>query len=445
MHRTLIALAVFALPAAGRADDWPQWLGPHRDGEWRETGILDRFPDGGPKVKWEAAVGQGYSGPAVAGGRVYLIDFVPEKKLVSSVRGMNGTERTLCLDQQSGKLIWKHEYPATYRIQYPLGPRCTPSVDGDRVYTLGAMGNLHCYDTATGKVVWSKDFVKDYAARINVWGFAAHPLVDGDRLICLVGGSGERLVVAFDKKTGKEVWASQSLQSDAGYSPPVIYDLAGRRTLVVWHSRGCVGLDPETGKRFWFHPWTIQNALTAPMARKLDGDRVFLTAFYEGPVMLRVGTDTTPEVVWKGKGKNERPDQSDGIHSIMPTSVVKDGHIYGVSSYGELLCQKADTGKTLWKTRKPTVGSRTDEGKPVRWGNAFLTPNGDRFFLFNEQGELLIAKLSPQGYEEIDRTPVVKPTNKLPGRPVVWSHPAYAGRCAFVRNDEKLVCLDLAK
>ena len=439
-------VAILFTASLTRADDWPQWLGPQRDGVWREGGILDKFPSGGPKVKWEAKVGQGYAGPAVAGGRVFLNDLVPAGGgASSSVRGVKGVERTLCFDQQTGDQLWKHEYPVEYRIAYASGPRCTPTVDGDRVYALGAMGHLFCHDTAKGTVIWSKDLVKGYEAKVNIWGFAAHPLVDGDRLICLVGGSGDRLVVAFDKKTGKEVWASQSIQSDPGYSPPVIYTLAGRRTLVIWHGRAVVGLDPETGKRLWYYPWDIRFALTAPMPRQVGEDGLFLTAFYDGPVMLKIGAESTPTVVWKGKAKGEKPDQTDGLHSIMPTPYLKNGQLYGVCSYGELRCLKADTGDRVWATRKPTVGSPTDEGKPVRWGNAFLTPNGDRFFLFNEQGELIIANLSPTGYEEIDRAKIVAPLNKLAGRPVVWSHPAFADRCAFVRNDEKLVCVDLAK
>jgi outer membrane protein assembly factor BamB len=445
--RRLALVFVLTAGAAASADDWPQYLGPNRDGEWKETGILEKFPAGGPKVVWRAKVGQGYAGPAVADGKLYVADRIPADgvNLGSSVRGgKSGVERTLCLNPKTGEQFWKHEYPVEYAIQYPSGPRCTPTVDGDRVYVLGAMGHLHCYDTTSGKVLWSKDFVKEYDAKVNVWGFAAHPLVDGEKLICLVGGSGERVVVAFDKKTGKEVWASQNLQSDAGYSPPVIYDLAGRRTLVIWHGRGCAGLDPDTGKRIWYYPWQVQHALTAPMARKVGEDHLFLTAFYEGPVMLKVGPESTPQVVWKSKAKGERPDQSDGIHSIMPTSYVKTGHLYGVSSYGELLCQKADTGETLWKTRKPTVGTAADEGKPTRWGNAFLTPNGDRFFLFNEQGELVIAKLSPTGYTEIDRAKLIEPTNKMAGRPTVWCHPAYAGKRMFVRNDLEMICVELA-
>lgn len=436
--RSLGLALTLALSGSAFADDWPQWFGPKRDGVWRENGILDKFPANGPKVVWEAKVGAGYAGPAVANGKVFLMDR-------TEVQARAGKERTVCFDQKTGAELWKHEYATEYTVGYPSGPRCTPTVDGDRVYCLGTMGHLHCYHAAKGDVIWSKNFAKDYEVKMNIWGFSAHPLVEGDKLICLVGGSKDRVVVAFDKKTGKELWASQGLESDAGYCSPMIYEIGGRRTLVIWHGRAVVGLDPETGKRYWSYPWEIRFALTAPVPQLLDGDRLFLTAFYNGPVMLKVGVESTPAVVWKGKGTGEMPTKTDGIHSIMPTPYAKDGHIYGVCSYGELRCIKADTGERVWMTRKATVGTATDEGKETRWGNAFLTPHGDRFFLFNERGELIIAKLTPKGYDEIDRTPIVPPTNKLAGRPTVWCHPAYAGKCLFVRNDEKLVCVNLAK
>jgi len=448
--RRLSLLLVLVVPMTiVRADDWPQWLGPNRDGEWQETGILEKFPPGGPKVVWKVKTGQGYGGPAVTQGKVFFGDRIltdKDGKQDTSIRsGTKGVERMLCLDQKTGEQLWKHEYTIEYKISYGAGPRCTPTVDGDRVYMLGPMGDLNCYNVADGKVLWSKNFLKDYDAKLNIWGFAAHPLVDGDKLICLVGGSEERLVVAFDKKTGEELWTSQSLMADAGYSAPVIYDFGGRRTLVIWHSRAAIGLDPEMGKRLWSYPWQIKFGLTAPMPKKIGADQLFLTAFYDGPVMLKIGSESTPSEVWKPVSKGEKPGQTAGIQSIMPTPYLKDGHIYGVCSYGELRCISAKTGERLWETRKPVVGTPTEEGKETRWGNAFLTPNGDRFFLFNEQGELIIAKLSPKGYEEIDRAKILAPTNKMAGRLTVWCHPAYAGKCLFVKNDEEMVCVDLAK
>lgn len=435
--RTAVCLLFAA--AAARADDWPQWLGADRSGVWKETGIVEKFPADGPKRVWSAPVGGGYAGPAVANGVVYVMD-----RIAKPAKPNEGIERVLALDAATGKDLWKHEYDSTYRIQYAAGPRCTPTVDGDRVYTLGAMGELRCLTASDGKLVWAKNYVTDFDARVPTWGFAGHPLVDGNNLICVTGGKKGNLAVAFDKLTGKTVWQAIALsETDCGYAPPVIGDLDGVRTLIVWHGRAVVGLDPATGKILWQHDFPVKYALTAPTPLILPGGRVFVSAFYEGSHMLRV-KGSAVEVLWQGHGRSENPDQSDTLHSIMPKPCVVGDHIYGVCSYAELRCLDAATGKRVWMTRKPTVGTADEEGKPTRWGNAFLTPQGDRFWLFNEKGELILAKLSPAGYEELGRAKVIAPTTPGAGRPVVWSHPAFAGRAIYVRNDRELIRLDLA-
>jgi len=322
------------------------------------------------------------------------------------------------------------------------------------VYTLGAMGDLHCLDTATGKVVWAKSFIKDYEAGTQLWGHAAHPLVDGDRLVCLVGGSNNRLVVAFDKHTGKELWTSQSVSGDFGYSPPVIHEFGGKRQLIVWHSKAVVGLEPETGKRIWKQDFDVKFALTAPMARKVGADGLFVTSFYNGSMFLKVGADRA-DVVWKSKAKGEQVSQTTDLSSIIPTPAIDGDTAYGVCSYGQLRGLDVPSGKRLWETMQATRGKRTPdkvraEETPApseRWSNAFLTPQGGRYFIFNEQGDLIIAKLSRAGYEEIDRANVIEPLNTMAGagRRVVWVHPAYANRCVFVRNDREVVCISLAK
>ena len=180
--------------------------------------------------------------------------------------------------------------------------------------------------------------------------------------------------------------------------------------------------------------------MTVPTPR-LDKDKLFFTAFYDGPLMLQFNSDGQPRILWQGKGRGEQPDRTDGLHSIMPTPIIKDGYIYGVCSYGELRCLEEMTGKRLWETHEATTR------QSVRWGNAFLIEQGDRFFLFNEQGDLIIAKLSPKGYKEIDRANILAPTNTMAGqdRPVVWSHPAFANRCVYVRNDKEIVCVSMAE
>jgi outer membrane protein assembly factor BamB len=444
---SLLAVALLILdPARLWADDWPQWLGPQRDGVWRETGLLDRFPKDGPKVLWRTPIGLGYAGPAVAAGKVYVADFVPDeaKKLPASgftKQKLEGKERILCLAEKTGEVLWKHEYPCTYEIGYPGGPRATPTVAGDKVYTLGTMGDIFCLDAATGKVVWSKHTVKDYGGKLGIWGASAAPLVHGNKVIYLVGGK-DAVAVAFDKDTGKELWKALSADQP-GYCPPMLFEIDGTKELIIWHPEAVNGLNPETGDVYWSQPFKLRAppcmSISTP---RLEHNRLFVTAFYDGSLMLEVhgGTKPSAKVLWQRKGKNEMPDNTEALQSIISTPFFKDGHVYGVCSYGELRCLKADNGDRVWSTLKAT----TKNDEPTRWGNAFLVAQADRFFLFNELGDLIMARMTPKGYDEIDRAHILVPTNTLAGRKVVWSHPAFANRCCFARNDKEIVCISLA-
>lgn len=444
MRRLLAWFAFGLLISAAHADDWPQWLGPHRDGAWRETGLLDKLPVK-PKERWRVPLGAGYAGPAVADGKVFLLDRQlpqgaknPNNPFAKDV--INGTDRVVCLDERNGTILWKHPYPSRYEVSYPSGPRTTPVVAGGKVYALGTMGELFCLDAAKGDLLWSKNFPKDYNASVPQWGWAASPLLDGDRLICLVGGK-DQVVVAFHKDTGKELWHALTA-NEPGYCPPMIYTLGGKRTLVIWHPEAVNGLDPETGAVLWSVPFKVKAGLSIPTPRS-DGKRLFVTSFYNGSLMLEFQPgQAKPSVLWKGKSNQELPDKTDGLHSIMPTPIFQDGHIYGICSYGELRCLKADTGERVWESLQLT-GSK--KGPADRWNNAFLVPQGDRYLFFTEKGDLVTGKLSPKGYEETSRQHILDPDNKMArGRLVVWSHPAFANKCVYARNDREIVCVSLA-
>jgi outer membrane protein assembly factor BamB len=442
---------LFALPLAlaaaapGRAADWPQWLGPDREGVWRETGLLDKFPRGGPKVLWRKPLGTGYSGPAVAGNRVYVMDRIRPKdaqgKPARPTRaGIPGTERTLCLSAADGKLLWKDEYNCPYTISYPSGPRTTPLVRGNRVYTLGAMGHLRCLDAATGQVRWAKNLLKEYHLDgPPFWGYAGHPLLDGDLLYCLAGGEGSA-VVAFHKDTGKEVWRALTTE-EIGYSPPVLIRAAGKRQLIVWLSESVNSLDPATGRPYWTLPYPANGKPQRPAVNiatvRRQGNLLFLSTYYDGPMMLQLAEDKpAAKVLWKGKkAKVRRPD---GLHILMAAPVLKGGYVYGVGAYGDLRCLRADTGEQLWQTYKATAGKAAD------CASAFLVPQGDRFIICNDLGDLILARLTPKGYQEIDRVHILDPIHLAFGRMVVWSHPAFAHRCVFARNDKEIICLSLA-
>jgi outer membrane protein assembly factor BamB len=430
-------LAAISLGTYLRADDWPQWLGPKRDAVWRETGLVEKLP-AQFSYKWRTPIGGGYSGPAVVDGRVYVMD----RQLATDTtnpsnafsRGqIPGSERVLCLNESDGKILWTHEYPSAYTVSYAAGPRVTPAIDSGKVYSLGAEGDLSCVDAKTGKSIWQRNFGKDYGVKTPMWGFAGHPLVDGNKLICLVGGEGS-VAVAFDKQTGKEIWRALSAK-EPGYAPPMIYDFAGKRQLIIWHPESVNSLDPETGKIFWNYPTkAIQSGMTIPTPLK-SGDRLFLTSFYNGSLMLRVTSDTS-ELIWESKKVSEK--DTDGLHSVMATPLIQDGYIYSPCSYGQFRCLKEETGERLWETFAPT------SGKSERWGHAFLVKNGSRAFIFSEKGDLIIAKLTPEKYEEISRAHLIDPINRDPGRFVVWSHPAFANKSVYARNDKEIVCVSLA-
>jgi outer membrane protein assembly factor BamB len=435
--RMLRALAWLA-PLVLRADDWPQWLGPQRDAVWRETGIIEKFPASGLKIRWRTPIGGGYAGPAVAGGRVYVTDRQLGKGAANPTnafaRGeIPGTERVLCLDAADGKIIWKQEYDCAYTVSYPAGPRTTPLVHDGKVYTLGAEGHLLCLETGQGAVLWKRELKQDYGIKAPMWGFAAHPVIEGKRLIGVVGGEGS-VVVAFDKDTGKELWRALSAK-EPGYCPPMIYEFAGKRQLIVWHPEAVSGLDPESGKVYWTYPHTeVRSGMTIPSPRKHQ-DMLFLTSFYNGSLMLRIDSDK-PSPVWQSKKISEK--DTDGLHGVMSTPFLEAGYIYGSCSYGQFRCLEAATGERLWETFEPTTG------KSERWGTAFVVRNGGRYLLFNEKGDLIIARLTPEKYEEISRAHLLDPSNSDPGRPVVWSHPAFANRSVYARNDKEIVCASLA-
>ncbi|MHB8898028.1 MAG: PQQ-binding-like beta-propeller repeat protein [Thermoguttaceae bacterium] len=442
--KTLVSVCLYLTLAvsSGPADDWPQWRGPGRDGVWRETGIVDSLP-ARPPYRWRTPVGGGFAGPAVSEGRVFVLDRLVAKDQADAVNAWNvtdpieGGERVLCLDEATGKVLWQHPYACRYQISYPSGPRATPTVLDGRVYTVGAMGDMLCLEAASGKVLWSKNYVRDFGTTINPWGMASAPLVDGPRVILLAGGANGACVVALDRLTGKEMWRALDAV-DPGYSSPIVIEAGGSRQLIVWNSLGIHSLDPETGKVFWSHAYETKMAhsVASPV---YDPERrlLFVSSFFQGPRMLQLAADR-PEasLLWRGFSESELPQNTDKIHCLMSTPAFFDGHLFGVDSYGMLRCLDLAEGNRVWETQA-VIGE-------ARWANAFLVRHQDRFVLLNEQGELIFARLTSKGYEENSRLKLLEPTLTMQRRQVVWSHPAFANRCVFARNDREIVCVDLA-
>ena len=448
--------AVVALMAAGMAvmagaDDWPQWLGPRRDAIWREQGIVAAIPAAGLPVTWRVPVAEGYSGPAVAAGRVYLADYVAEQgELVNGPNDRTlrtGSERLLCLDAATGAVIWKHEQDCPYSISYASGPRCTPTVADGRVYAVGAEGNLVCLDAATGKLLWSKDFKRDYSAPTPIWGFCGHPLVEGDLLICLVGGPGS-VAVAFDRRTGVERWKALTA-SESGYCPPTIIESAGVRQLVIWDADNLNSLDPITGRLFWSQPLKPMYGMSimAPQVADTKQGRVLFASGIDRVAALYGldGAEPAARLLWRGEPKS-------AVYCANATPFIAGDTIYGCDcDTGMLMAVELETGRRLWETTQPTTGG-TRRGKH---GTAFVVRQADpvvtdgaaasRVWIFSETGDLILARLTPEKYEELGRMHLLEPTNECFGREVVWSHPAFAGGSIFARNDRELVCVRAAE
>ena len=432
------ALALLAGGAAEvRADDWPEFRGEGRLGVWRETGLLESFPAEGLKVRWRMPIKAGFAGPAVADGRVFATDWEPTS-------GMRGTERAMAFDEATGEVLWVREWEADYAgVQWEVGPGATPTVDDDRVYVLGRTGTLSALRVDTGELLWRKRYGDDYGVdRMQWgfdWGFASAPLVDGERLICFVGGQPDARVVAFDKLTGEEIWRALSSGEDLGVAQPIIVEAGGARQLIVWNPEEVASLDPVTGEVYWRQPYVVGGAMTVAVPVQV-GTQLFFTTFYDGPMMLSLNQDRPgARVAWKGRSNSEI--RTDGLHAVLATPIIDGGYIYGICSYGQLRCLNATTGERLWETQAATVERR-------RWASGYMVRNGDRVLINNDRGELIIARLSPEGYDEVGRTELIAPTsppgNRRELRFVNWVHPAYANRHVYTRNDEEIIAVSMS-
>ncbi|MDX1383747.1 MAG: PQQ-binding-like beta-propeller repeat protein [Thermoanaerobaculia bacterium] len=437
----LLALLAGAGPA--QAEDWPQWRGPQRDGVWREDGIVATLPSGTLEPVWRAPVGSGYAGPAVAAGVVYVLDWEKEE----GTRTMSGTERLHAFDEATGAPRWTVGWPVGYgsiMASYAIGPRATPTVDGDLVFVLGAVGDLLAIEVDSGKVAWSHDFVDEYDASIPIWGTTSSPLVDGDLVITVAGAEPDGKVIAYDRETGEERWRAVSSQWEMGYEQPIIIDSGGVRQLIVWEPQAVFSLDPATGRELWSHAWNVGQGMTVATPA-FDGDRLLFSQFYRGSLLLELAGDRpAAKEVWVGQSSSEMPERTDGLHALITTPILDGDTIYGVCSYGEFRALDAATGKRLW-----VDDSLTRQG---RWGTAFMVRHGDRWFVNNDEGELMILKLRRDGPEVVSRAKLIEPTSSAGFGPrrvfdadVNWSHPAYANRHVVARNDREVIRVSLAK
>jgi len=430
-HRILRLLACYLLSTFSgfsNAEDWPQWRGVDRDGVWHATGLVEQLPQGQLPLEWSVEIGAGYSGPTVADGRVYITD--------RQTDGGKQSERVLCLDSSSGKQLWVHTYDAPYTISYTAGPRASVTVDGAMAFSVGAMGHFFCLNAVTGEVIWKRDLNLEYKINMPIWGITGAPLVYKDYVIQQVSGEDGACMVAFNKSTGAEAW--KSLNEKAGYSSPIVIKQADQDVLVCWTGESLSGLNPSNGAVLWSHAMPPSRMPIGIATPSVAGDLVYVSSFYDGSLMIKAPRDqVSSELLWRTVGRDEQNTES--LHSMIGTPIVRDGYIYGFDSYGQMRCLEAKTGNRVWEdlTAVPVA----------RWSTVHMVTESDRVWMFNERGELLITKLSPEKLTILSRAQLIEPTQtQLRQRGgVCWSHPAFAEKSVFARNDVRIVKAALAK
>ncbi|MSR58005.1 MAG: alcohol dehydrogenase [Planctomycetaceae bacterium] len=410
----LVPLPVSAEPPkaaikSASTGEWPQFLGPHRNGVSQETGLLTAWPGEGPREVWRVDGGQGMSGPAISCGRLFT--------LVQR----SGRQFVVCLDATDGSPRWEAEVSPAYRNQMGDGPRATPSVSGEVVYVFTGDGVLAALKVGDGTVIWKKDVVAEFGGKPTDYGMACSPLVVGERVIVTVGAP-QATVVALSCSTGAVTWAAGS-DLPPGYSSPAVLMVGGREQLVAFHGAGAFGLDPTSGEELWSYPYVTDFACNIATPLAVD-DRVFLSAGENhGSVLLALkphGKKFDISPVWESKGPKSV------LRNEWQTSVLLDGYLYGFDNVGgagpvtHLTCIDAATGARKWQQ--------------LRFGKGNLIAADGKLFISTVNGELVVVSANPKKFEELGRKEVIGKTRQAP---------ALAGGLLYLRDDREIVCLDV--
>jgi outer membrane protein assembly factor BamB len=406
MRHLMFGSAVIALAVGiqGAAYDWPQFLGPERNGVYTGPVLAETWGATGPRVVWRKPIGQGLSGPVVVQGRVILFHRVSNREVVDA------------FDARTGAAQWQYGYPTAYRDDFGFdeGPRAVPVVADGVVYTFGAEGQLHAIDLATGKRIWSEDTMRRFNVPKGFFGAAGSPLVENGRVLANIGGPNAG-IVAFDAKTGKVLWTATN--DGASYSSAIGATIAGRRSAIFLTRNRLVGLDPATGSVQFQRDWRAREAASVNVATPVVvGDLIFVSAEYgPGAAALRVDGSTLT-ALWAS---------DEALSNHYATSVYHDGYLYGFHGRQEFgpsfRAVEFRTGKVRWSQDRFQAGS--------------VTLAGDRLLIVRETGELILAKASPDAFQPLARAHVLPPTLR--------AYPALADGLLYVRNDNTLVCLDL--
>ena len=405
----LYALFLILCPLSIRADDWPQFLGPRRDGTSLEKGLLDTFPKGSPKIVWQNDVGEGYSGPVIAGERLVLHHRTGDEEVVT------------CFNAVTGKELWRFASPTSFEDGQTRvnGPRSTPVIVGDKVVTLGAEGDLHCLTLGAGKKIWSHSLTKEYKSSLGYFGIGTSPLVEQNLVLVNVGGK-KAGIVAFDLDSGAEKWKATG--DPGSYSSPTICTVDGARRAVFFTRTGAVVLDPKTGDVLYEKRWRarIEASVNAATPLVVGNLAFFSTSYDTGALLIKLRKDGADEV-WTDENV---------MTNHYNTCVYYDGHLYGFD------------GRVDSRT-PPTFRCMELKTKKVKWekeafGNGAMILAEGRLILLTEKGELCLVQATPAAFREIAR---VRLLEAGPCRTQI----ALANGLLYARDQKKLVCVDLKK
>ena len=469
--RILNAKVIVHRPRAARekrtGEDWPQFLGPRGTGVSGETGLIDRWPAGGPPIIWEKRVGAGYSAPSIRGDRLVLVHRAGNEEIVD------------CLNAGDGSPLWRYRYPSSFRDPYGYnnGPRCTPLLTKTRCYTYGAEGKLLCLDLKTGRKLWMRDVKQDFhlykkGTDIPNWffGIGSTPILEGNLLITLVGGQPNSAVVAFNAETGKTVWQHVGQETWNGvetghgpyrwtgeeqlisYSSPIAATIHGRRHVLCLVRQGLVSLNPKDGRvnfKFWFRPRVHESVSAARPV--VVGDKILLSVAYKlGSALLQVHKDGRGyDILWK----NPR-----NLRTHWSTAIEVGGYLYGFTARNEadagMRCIELKTGRVVWRTNgftgnlddiamNRTTGEIVNRktGKVIPWpfyGRGSAIRVGDKFIVLGERGTLALVRVSPKKFEELARTSYKQ--IHVPS----WTAPVLSRKRLYLRCEDALLCLDVA-
>jgi outer membrane protein assembly factor BamB len=403
----LAAAIIFLLQVSSAcASDWPQFLGPARNGRSTETGLLATWPVAGPPVVWERQVGAGYSGPVISGQRLILFHQVGKEEVIE------------CRDAATGNGLWKSAYASNYVDDYGKGdgPRSTPLIADKQVFTLGPEGDWRCFDHETGKTLWKRSLHEDYPVKKNFFGVGTSPILEGEKLLINVGAKNAG-VVAFARNTGKELWKATDHQ--ASYSSPVAASIAGKRQVFFFTREGLVALDPASGAVVFSKPWRARMAASVNAATPLViNNQVFISASYNtGALLLRWG-DGGVEEIWK---------RDDIMSNHYATCIHHNGYLYGFDGRQEerarFRCVELETGKIRW----------TKEG----FGCGSMILAEGRLIILNEDGDLVLVEAAPEAYQEKARANVLS-------KPCRAQIALSEGRL-YGRDPRKIICWNLKK